>query len=313
MPLKTGKSDETVSSNISEMLDHWARTGSLGKSKPKSKKKAQDQATAIAMEEAGKSRHSGDMFLGGASAHIQRTAQRSDPSCHAYTHFEAMEAMGRLPIDRLAERIVNAPAMLFEASGGALRGRKFQGIQCFIENPAGSTRKGKNSDGTPWQTVMRHDYGYIAGVDGADGDELDVFLGPDQKATHAYVVHQRDPETLDYDEDKVMLGFNSQEEALEAYRANYDRDMPLEGVTPAPMDNFKNALKDAKNDVFRWKQRRPKMADVTLDMDSTTGDFSSQLGASYCAQEPDLEQIMGSFSADELDRARRASEGGGKC
>lgn len=55
MPLKRGSSNKTVSSNISEMMGSYKKTGKLGTSKPKSKKKAQKQAVAIALNKAGKS------------------------------------------------------------------------------------------------------------------------------------------------------------------------------------------------------------------------------------------------------------------
>lgn len=56
MPLKKGKSDKVVGSNIGEMVRSYEKTGKIGTSKPKSKEKAVKQATAIALSEAGKAR-----------------------------------------------------------------------------------------------------------------------------------------------------------------------------------------------------------------------------------------------------------------
>lgn len=56
MPLKKGKSDKTVSSNISEMMRSYGKSGKIGSSNPKSKQKAVKQATAIALSEAGRAR-----------------------------------------------------------------------------------------------------------------------------------------------------------------------------------------------------------------------------------------------------------------
>ena len=56
MPLKKGKSDETVSDNISELMKSYKKKGKIGDSKPKSKKKAQKQAVAIALSQAGRSK-----------------------------------------------------------------------------------------------------------------------------------------------------------------------------------------------------------------------------------------------------------------
>jgi len=55
MPLEKGKSQKVVSRNIGEMVGSYKKTGKIGTSKPKSKKKAIEQATAIALTKAGKS------------------------------------------------------------------------------------------------------------------------------------------------------------------------------------------------------------------------------------------------------------------
>lgn len=69
MPLKRGSSNKTVSSNISEMMGSYKKTGKLGTSKPKSKKKAQKQAVAIALTKAGKSKK---MATGGSVRYVKR-------------------------------------------------------------------------------------------------------------------------------------------------------------------------------------------------------------------------------------------------
>ena len=49
MPLKPGKSAKVVASNIKELMSSYRRTGKLGTSRPRNKKKAQKQAAAIAL------------------------------------------------------------------------------------------------------------------------------------------------------------------------------------------------------------------------------------------------------------------------
>ena len=68
MPLKTGKSNKVVSENISEMMGSYRKSGKLGTSKPKSAKKAQKQAVAIALDKAGKSRK----MAGGGPFYVKR-------------------------------------------------------------------------------------------------------------------------------------------------------------------------------------------------------------------------------------------------
>jgi hypothetical protein len=52
MPLKKGKSKETISKNIKGEMKKYEKTGKIGTSKPKTKKKAQKQAVAIALSKA---------------------------------------------------------------------------------------------------------------------------------------------------------------------------------------------------------------------------------------------------------------------
>jgi hypothetical protein len=59
MPLKKGKSDKTVSSNIKMLMDEYKNSGRIGTSSPESSKMAQRQAVAIALSEAGKSKPKG--------------------------------------------------------------------------------------------------------------------------------------------------------------------------------------------------------------------------------------------------------------
>lgn len=117
---------------------------------------------------------------------------------------------------------------------------RWQGLEIAIENPTGSTRRGKKPDGTEWQTQMRNDYGYVCRSEGVDGDEVDVYLGPDlDGASMVYVVHQRKAgDWKAYDEDKVMLGFTSEADACEAYLKHYDDPRFLGPITAMPVDKF---------------------------------------------------------------------------
>lgn len=56
MPLKPGTSKETLSQNIEEILTSYKHKGSIGTSHPKSMKKAQKQAAAIAYKKSRESR-----------------------------------------------------------------------------------------------------------------------------------------------------------------------------------------------------------------------------------------------------------------
>jgi hypothetical protein len=54
MPLKPGRTDAAIDSNISEMMKSFKGSGSIGHTKPKSKKKAAQIAAAAAYRKAGR-------------------------------------------------------------------------------------------------------------------------------------------------------------------------------------------------------------------------------------------------------------------
>lgn len=95
-----------------------------------------------------------------------------------------------------------------------------------IENPKGSERSGTDANGKRWSVKMNNTYGYIRGTEGVDGDHIDVFLAEDMDkwdGKYVFVVDQYNPDGT-FDEHKVMLGFNSTEEARSAYLSNYEKD-----------------------------------------------------------------------------------------
>ena len=98
---------------------------------------------------------------------------------------------------------------------------RLHGMDISIENPRGSTRSGTDRDGNAWSIGMAHDYGYIRRTEGADGDKIDVFVGPNPGSERVFVVDQVD-EDGNFDEHKVMLGFTDQDQAEMGYLDNYE-------------------------------------------------------------------------------------------
>jgi hypothetical protein len=125
-------------------------------------------------------------------------------------------------------------------SGHELEDRyTFAGFNISVENKRGSVRSGKDKDGHEWHSNMYFDYGYIRGTEGVDGDHVDVYIGPDEESTNVYIVHQNDPVTHKYDEDKVMLGFPSLHDARAAYLKQYDRPGFLGKIDVMPIEEFR--------------------------------------------------------------------------
>lgn len=126
-----------------------------------------------------------------------------------------------------------------------------KGLSISIENPKGSKRY---YDGGKKYNVMKNHYGYFSRTKGKDGDQVDVFIGPDiDKFNRVYVVDQKINGA--FDESKVMLGFLSKKEAKEAYFSNYEENwhgfMHITGVS----------IKTFKKWLYRGRKQRQPFAD----------------------------------------------------
>lgn len=134
-----------------------------------------------------------------------------------------------------------APTQAQIEAGNYKKGHiKVSGINIAVENPRGSTRSGVDGDGKPWSRVMSDHYGYIKRTEGADGDQLDVYVGPNVDSKSVFVVDQLNQETGQFDEHKVMLGYNNKEEAVKAYSSNFDEGWRVGPVTELSVPAFKD-------------------------------------------------------------------------
>lgn len=124
----------------------------------------------------------------------------------------------------------------------------WNGLDISIENPKGSTRSGTGKDGKPWSVRMPDHYGYIKRTSGADGDHVDVYLGPDRASDKVFVVDQVDHDTKNFDEHKAMLGYRDKASALSAYRSAFSDGRGgarVGAVTELSVDAFKAWLRGA--------------------------------------------------------------------
>ena len=128
------------------------------------------------------------------------------------------------------------------SKGFKLQGKtEVQGIPVAIENRKGSVRKGTNDDGMEWKTKFKIPYGYVEGTKGADGEEIDAYVGPDKSSTKAYIVHQK-KEDGKYDEDTIMLGFKSKAEAKKAIHDHYDDAKYIGDIVAMGLKKLKELL-----------------------------------------------------------------------
>lgn len=103
-----------------------------------------------------------------------------------------------------------------------------QGLNISIENKKGSKRGEKDQHGKKWQVKMPAPYGYIRGTIGADGMQVDVYLGKHPNSTTVWVIDQDEVttsgENKGFDEHKVMLGYRKLKPALRDWLKSHFED-----------------------------------------------------------------------------------------
>lgn len=129
----------------------------------------------------------------------------------------------------------------------------FGGYTYVIENPKGSYRKGVDVDGKKWKIRMNNTYGYFLGVLGKDKDHIDCFINDavdlDRFAGKIYIIDQVDREG-NFDEHKIMYGFDSVKDAKNAYLSNYEKGWRgLGHITPATQKVFSRWMKRSKRKI----------------------------------------------------------------
>jgi hypothetical protein len=113
------------------------------------------------------------------------------------------------------------------------------GLPVHVETRRGRVRRGKEPDGTPWRTTMEVPYGYFAGVQGLDGDALDIFCGPHTHASDVYLITtMKYPEYTEPDDVKVMSGFLSARDAIVCLNHHYDNPRALGRIRRLAVDQF---------------------------------------------------------------------------
>lgn len=155
---------------------------------------------------------------------------------------QAAHAAATSPLNDLPQ-----PTQAQKEAGNYQKGHiNLHGLDIAIENPQGSERRGISPDGTEWSSTLASHYGYFKRTNGNDGDHVDTFIGPNPDSTKVFVVDQLNKDGS-FDEHKVMLGFDSLEEADRGYHANYEPGWTGRGaITEVPLPAFKSWVRDGK-------------------------------------------------------------------
>lgn len=156
------------------------------------------------------------------------------------------EGAVKTEIETARAEVEQNPTEAQKEAGNYKKGHvKVDGFDITIENPKGSVRSGKDADGKEWSVTMNNDYGYIRGTEGVDGDHIDVFLSDNPEQGNVYVIDQINQKTGEYDESKVMYGFNSMEEAKEAYLSNFEKGWKVGVVSGLSKEEFRKWIESS--------------------------------------------------------------------
>lgn len=117
---------------------------------------------------------------------------------------------------------------------------RVHGLELEVETPRGAVRSGEG-----WAVALPADYGFVRGVEGADGDEVDCFVGPEPATDRdVWIFNTLDPETGAFDEHKTMIGFKSKDDAVDCFKRAYHDDVVprVHSIHRVSMDEFKRWL-----------------------------------------------------------------------
>lgn len=165
---------------------------------------------------------------------------------------------------------------------------KFRGLPISVETAKGEYRHWYDPHADKHgKTKMKYPYGYIRRTKGLDGDHVDVFVGPNEKATHVYVVMtKKAPDFKELDEEKCMLGFDSEEDARAAFAAAYDKPGFFHSIKALPFATFEKRVFetfDGTRKKVAWDPgtvwRKPQLPPVAPHNGVGAADLQHILGA----------------------------------
>ena len=168
-------------------------------------------------------------------------------------------------VERAGERVAEPTEAQAEAGNYRHGHIDFKGFKISIETPKGGIRRGKD-----WEVVSPATYGYFRGVKARakDKEHVDVYVGDNVQSDRAFVVDQYDLATGRYDEPKVIVGVDSQEDALAIYDAGFSdgkgpqrrRNRP---ATEVSLDELRDWL-DSGDATKPFSRQKAKVKDARV-------------------------------------------------
>jgi hypothetical protein len=189
-----------------------------------------------------------------------------------------VQATSAAHVDEAARQADPEPTPSQKEAGNYRKGHlSLHGLDIAIETPKGSTRTGIGADGRPWSSEMVNHYGYVKHTAGADGDQVDVFVGSHPETDLVVVIDQIDPATGKFDEHKAILGASDPFDALDIYEGSFsDGSGPDRrgAFTAMSVAEFKEWL--AKGDTRKplsWKPAQAPVAASAFGENDTPATF----------------------------------------
>lgn len=183
---------------------------------------------------------------------------------------------------------------------------RIDGYDITIEQPKGSVRRGTDADGKQWEQKMNNTYGYIRGTEGVDGDHIDIFLSDNPTEGNVYVVDQVNPDGS-FDEHKVMYGFNSADEARNAYLSNYEEGWQgLGTITEISKDEFKKWVNSSHRKTKPFAEYKSVKEDNNNIRFRETNNEVSVFALKHNLNEKDVEDYADYIRRGNLNGASRA-------
>ncbi len=210
--------------------------------------------------------HGSECACGTCGDHEQmagHTSRIADPAEQGLTKADAVAVARRAAtehIDAAAAQAEADPTPGRKKAGNYRKGHvTVHGLDITIESRKGSKRKGQGRDGKPWAVTMPAHYGYVKRTLGADGDHVDVYLGPDPLSRTVFVIDQVNADTRRFDEHKVMLGFRDAAQAALTYVKGFSDgrgEDRLGRMTPMTLARFKKWLAEGDTSAPLGKAAR---------------------------------------------------------
>lgn len=208
---------------------------------------------------------------------IYHNEQQPPPRCKPWEHIRHEELGGKKSagsvtsthpyihlVAQAGKRVHQEPSKSQIEAGNYRKGHvHIHGLDVSIETPAGGIRRGYGRDGKQWAKKLPCAYGYLKRTEGADGENVDVYIGAHPHSELVFIVDQVHPHNETFDEQKVVLGCLTEQEARDLYLSCCTSGWKgLGAITAVTMKQFKRWL--AKGDMRRPVSlgRRPSLGVV---------------------------------------------------